>query len=374
MSFQQQKPEKEFVLLFYTAHVVKSIRHRIMSRSSTRAASSRTSTCMRSVCLGVVLMACSVAGFSVDTSSKRAHIIQTTSLQMVNNQNDDYQRIELQPIRNNNDTRKAGRKRALVKKCGKAIALSTTLLYGPMLSVPLVRRTTGSTAHAASSVAADGSAYKFQDFKDVKKKLSLAPGANVQEYEEILAKVEVEGEEALENYKPGETTALTIGGSGEEDDSSSSQEQTKTKGRRASRRKDKKQSQVSEWESDEFGFGDDDEDDFDSGVISLGSGSASSSKLSPSKGKSGGGGGDVVLTDKMAYNNYKAPVSKTDHTKIIKKGALYSIFPVFVITMIRGQIKAYKERKFVKKGLAIKEEEYKQYLEEKKKKKKKLKL
>ena len=310
-------------------------------------------------------MAGSVAGFSVDTSSKRARIVQRTSLQMVYNQNE-HQRIELPQNRNNNDTRRVGRKRSLVKKYGKAIALSTTLLYGPMLSVPLVRRTTGSTAHAASSVAADGGAYKFQDFKDVKKKLSLAPGANVQEYEDILAKVEVEGEEALENYKPGETAALTIGGSSEEGDSASSQVQTKkTKGRRAAR-KGKKQSQVSEWESDEFGFGDDDED-FDSGVISMGSGSASSSKLSPKSGS--GGGGDVVLTDKMAYNNYKAPVSKADHTKIIKRGAFYSIFPVFVITMVRGQIKAYQERKFVKKGLAIKEEEYKTYLEEKKKKK-----
>ncbi|KAL7446841.1 hypothetical protein ACHAXM_011493 [Skeletonema potamos] len=184
---------------------------------------------------------------------------------MVNNQNDDYQRIDLLPIRNNNDTRKAGRKRALIKKYGKAIALSTTLLYGPMLSVPLVRRTTGSTAHAASSVA-DRSAYKFQDFKDVKKKLSLAPGANVQEYEEILAKVEVEGEEALENYKPGETAALTVGDSGQEDDIASSHVQTKSKGRRAARRKEKKQSQVTEWESEEFGFGVDDEDDFDSGI------------------------------------------------------------------------------------------------------------
>ena len=71
----------------------------------------------------------------------------------------------------------------------------------------------------------------------------------------------------------------------------------------------------------------------------------------------------------MAYNNYKPKMSKDEQTKVIKKGAFYSIFPVFVITMIRGQVKAWKERKWVKKGMAIKEEEYKTYLEEKKKKK-----
>ena len=103
-------------------------------------------------------------------------------------------------------------------------------------------------------------------------------------------------------------------------------------------------------------------------VSSKGGGKTSPSKKSKSGGESGGSGG-VVLTDKMAYNNYKAPMSKEEQTKAIKKIAFYSIFPVFVITTIRGQIKAWKERRWVKKGLALRDEEYKQYLEEKKKKK-----
>jgi hypothetical protein len=269
-----------------------------------------------------------------------------------------------------------GRKRALVRKYGKAIALSTTLLYGPMLSVPFARRTLGSTAHAAASTATAPSktdAYNFQDFKDVKKKLSLAPGANVQEYEEILERVAVEGDEALEELKYGQKeAALTIGG---DDDGAGGEGGRGTLTRaekRAQKKRQKQQSknqQVSEWESDEFGFGEDDDDDLDSGVLTMGSSSTSSpgSKLSPSK--SGGGKGDVVVTDKMAYSNYKAPDTKEDHMKKIKKGAFYSIFPVFVITMVRGQIRAYREKKWVKKGLAIVEEERKAYLEEKKKKK-----
>ena len=105
----------------------------------------------------------------------------------------------------------SGRKRALLRKYGKAIALSTTLLYGPMVF--------GSTAHAASTTAAAPNptdAWKFKDFKDIKMKLSLAPGANVGEYEEILAKVEVEGEAAFDDEKYGKKeAALTIGDPGE---------------------------------------------------------------------------------------------------------------------------------------------------------------
>jgi hypothetical protein len=275
--------------------------------------------------------------------------------------------------------RSVGRKRALLQKYGKAIVLSTTLLYGPMASMPAARRILGSTAHAASTVATataptSGSDYNFKDFKDIKGKLSLAPGADVQQYEEILAKVEVMGEKALEDAKYESKAALTIGDSGSEGGVKSSDQQTD--GRRG--KKAQKQKQLSDWESVEFGFGDADDEDFDEGVISLGSGATTKKgKLSPSsKSKSGvtdsggkGGGGDVLLTDKLAYNNYKAPLSKDEQMKTIKKGAFYSIFPVFVITMIRGRIKSYKEKKWVKKGLAIVEEERKKYLEEKKKKK-----
>jgi phosphopantothenoylcysteine synthetase/decarboxylase len=71
----------------------------------------------------------------------------------------------------------------------------------------------------------------------------------------------------------------------------------------------------------------------------------------------------------MAYNNYQAALGKDDHMKTIKKGAFYSIFPVFAITMIRGQLRAYREKKRVKRGLALFEQEKKDYLEEKKRKK-----
>lgn len=279
--------------------------------------------------------------------------------------------------------RLVGRKRALLQKYGKAIALSTTLLYGPMASMPTARRILGSTAHAASTVATataptSGSDYNFKDFKDIKGKLSLAPGADVQQYEEILAKVEVMGEKALEDAKYESKAALTIGESTGEGGGESSEQQTDgRRGKKAQKQKQTK-NKVSDWESDEFGFGDADDEDFDESVISLGSGAITKKgKLSPSsKSKSGatdsggkGGGGDVLLTDKLAYNNYKAPLSKDEQMKTVKKGAFYSIFPVFVITMIRGRIKSYKEKKWVKKGLAIVEEERKKYLEEKKKKK-----
>lgn len=279
----------------------------------------------------------------------------------------------------------SGSKHTLLRKYVKAVALSTTLLYSPMATMPSACRVLrGSTAHAASTIPkslTSGSDYNFQDFKDVKKKLSLAPGANVEAYEEILAKVEVEGEAALEDQKKG--AALTIGDSGEEGEKGSStagDSETKARRRaskRAERRKQKKTQEVSEWESDEFGFGEaDGDEDFDSSVLSFGGNTASITKLSPSKksklseaGSGKDGGGDVVLTDKMAYNNYKASLSQEEKTSLIKKGAFYSIFPVFIITTIRGQIKAWKERKWVRKGLAIKEEERQNYLEEKKKKK-----
>ena len=281
--------------------------------------------------------------------------------------------------------RLVGRKRALLRKYGKAIALSTTLLYGPMATMPSARRTLGSTAHAASTSTTatrpttTGSDYNFKDFKDIKGKLSLAPGADVQQYEEILAKVEVLGEKALEDAKYESKAALTIGESTDEGGGGGQSNEKPTDGRRAKKTQKQTKNQLSDWESDEFGFGDGDDDDFDEGVISLGSGATTTKKgklSASSKSKSGvsdsvgkGGGGDVLLTDKLAYNNYKAPLSKDEQMKTIKKGAFYSIFPVFAITMIRGRIKSYKEKKWVKKGLAIVEEERKKYLEEKKNKK-----
>mmetsp|Transcript_41173 Transcript_41173/g.86356 ORF Transcript_41173/g.86356 Transcript_41173/m.86356 type:complete len:616 (+) Transcript_41173:209-2056(+) len=317
---------------------------------------------------------------SISSSSFASHRIASTesnrhTLRMSANSNNDDDNCN-EPLTTRRIT---GRKRALLRKYGKAVALSTTLLYGPMASIPSARAST-----TAATKPGTGSDYKFKDFKDIKMKLSLAPGADVENYEEILAKVEVEGEAALEEQKKGAAAAaLTIGDSGEDEGgeaTSSGIESGTKKGRRASKRaqrKKQKKSQVSEWESDEFGFGEDDDEDYDSGVLSFdGSSSAGASNSPSKKSKSGGdpgtkgdGGGDVVLTDKMAFNNYKAKLSQEEKTKIIKKGAFYSIFPVFVITMIRGQVRAWKEKKWVKKGLAIKEEEFQSYLEEKKKKK-----
>mmetsp|Transcript_37309 Transcript_37309/g.63499 ORF Transcript_37309/g.63499 Transcript_37309/m.63499 type:complete len:381 (+) Transcript_37309:187-1329(+) len=324
------------------------------------------------------------AGISTSFAS---HRIQSTEskrciLQMSASDNSDEDSNCNEP--HANPRRVSGRKRALLRKYGKAVALSTTLLYGPMASIPSARRAMGSTAHAASTTAAapaDGSAYNFKDFKDIKGKLSLAPGANVEKYEEVLAKVEVEGEAALEDLKSSsKEAALTIGDSGEETETASDSESEVSgskRAKRAQRKKQKKSAQVSEWESDEFGFGEDDDEDYDSNVLSLGGSSKSSSgnKLGPSKkaSKSGDGGGDgsgdVIVMEKMAYNNYKPGLTQEEKIKVIKKGAFYSIFPVFIITTVRGQIKAWKERKWVKKGLAIVEEERQKYLEEKKKKK-----
>ncbi|KAL7553230.1 hypothetical protein ACHAWF_017341 [Thalassiosira exigua] len=355
----------------------------------------RSST-MRCMCFGLIVMATAslgnnpVEGFSVGdiraySTMKPSFASQRVKAAKINSEHT----LQLRMRRNEEDSkcsesydrqRTPGRKRALLRKYGKAIALSTTLVYGPIASVPSARRTLGS-AHAASTMSApaptDDSAYNFKDFKDIKGKLSLAPGANVHQYEEVLAKVEVEGEKALEDIKYGDKeAALTIGEGGETESSSSSDEgevtgrRTKRAERKAQKKKQKK-SEVSEWESDEFGFGDEEDEDFDSGVLSLGGSTTSSGKTGPSKSKGGdsggGGGGDVMITDKMAYNNYKPSVSKEEQIKLIKKGAFLSIFPVFVITTIRGRIRAWKEKKWVKQGLAIVEEERQKYLEEKKK-------
>ena len=361
---------------------------------------------IRCFCFGLILIATislqseSILAFSVGdcpqslvlshhqrVSECRSHkFAQTMSMSKQNNNEEDDSNCssnEHDVSNTHNTKRYPGRKRAILRKYGKAIAISSTLLYGPMATMPSARRFTATTAHASTAATAavpTSSDYNFKDFKDIKGKLSLAPGANVQEYEEVLAKVEVEGEEAIKDLKKESAAALTIGDTGQEggvDTSGSSEVATGRRAKRAQKKaQKKKKNQVSEWETDEFGFGEDydDEDDFDSGVLSLAGSSSSGDKTSPSKksksgGESGGSGGGVVLTDKMAYNNYKAPMSKEEQTKAIKKIAFYSIFPVFVITTIRGQVKAWKERRWVKKGLAIRDEEYKQYLEEKKKKK-----
>lgn len=273
----------------------------------------------------------------------------------------------------NQNCHRTGRKRAQLRKYSKAIALSTALMYGPMASAPFARRSFigSSNAHAAASttslVSSSGNSYNFQDFKDVKKKLSLAPGANVQAYEEILERVAVEGDDALQGMKPGEMeAALTIGGANVD----SGESAAKDTGTQKIQKKQSKKQKVSEWESDEFGFGEDDDDDIDSGVLKIGSSSSSPSKVkgkAPSASGENSGKGDVVVTDKMAYNNYQAALSRKDHMKTIKKGAFYSIFPVFVITMIRGQVRAYREKKKVKRGLALFEQEKKDYIEERKK-------
>merc|ERR1711957_805883 len=144
-------------------------------------------------------------------------------------------------------------------------------------------------------------------------------------------------------------------------------------------KKKQDENQISEWESDEFGYDADGGDDFDTGVMLItGRGkNAPSNKLSPSKtsNKSDGDstrkgkGGDVVLTDKMAFNNYRASLSPVDKITSIKKGTACFFFPMLIITTIRGQVRAYREKKWVQKGLTIKEEERQNYLDEKKKKK-----
>mmetsp|Transcript_4206 Transcript_4206/g.8683 ORF Transcript_4206/g.8683 Transcript_4206/m.8683 type:complete len:86 (-) Transcript_4206:133-390(-) len=69
----------------------------------------------------------------------------------------------------------------------------------------------------------------------------------------------------------------------------------------------------------------------------------------------------------MAYNKYQAPDTKDVKMRKLRKGAFYTLLPVFIITTIRGTVRTYREKKWVKKGLAIVEEERKKYLEEKKK-------
>ncbi|KAL7461335.1 hypothetical protein ACHAXS_001754, partial [Conticribra weissflogii] len=246
------------------------------------------------------------------------------------------------------NSRLHGKKRAIIKKYGKAIAISTSLLYGPMATTPFLRRSYGgTTAHAASSLAPSKSGpYNFQDFKDVKKKLSLAPGAGVDEYTNILAKVEVEGEEALKEIRKNQKeAALTIGGSGSSGDENSALDIKKSKIREG--KKAKKGQEISDWESDEFGFGDENDDDDDE-FLSFGNSGTSSVKLGPSKRKgsltssgSGEGEEEVVITDKMAYNKYKAPDTKDMKIRKLKKGAFYTLLPVFIITTIRGTVRTY---------------------------------
>lgn len=215
-----------------------------------------------------------------------------------------------------------GRKRSLLRKYGKAIALSTTLLYGPMASIPSGRHNLRLIAHAASpamattttaAVPLTGSDYKFKDFKDIKGKISLAPGVNVQQYEEVLAKVEVEGEKAFEDLKTGDIAALTIGESRVEVGGASASG-SKSRAKKMQKESTKKR-QVSEWESDEFGFGEGDDDDFDSGVLTLaGSSAPKQGKLSLSKSKAGGsdgggkGSGDVLLTEKNGIQQLQGAI------------------------------------------------------------------
>lgn len=264
-----------------------------------------------------------------------------------------------------------GRKRALMKKYGRAIVLSSTLMYGPIASAP-ARRVFGHAAAHAASTAAKAGEYNFEDFRDVKKKLSLVPGANVQAYEEILSKVEVEGEEALAGSSYEDKATLVVGETNEASASASSKNDRKSKKSQARAQRKKQKTSDSDWGSDEFGF-DDEDDDLDDDVLSIDSKKAKSGgNIGPSKanaGMSGSGSGGVVIVDRMAFNDYQAERSKEDQIKVIKKLTFYTLFPVFIITTIRGQFRAWKEKKWVKKGLAVLEEDRQKYLEEKKKKK-----
>jgi len=323
-------------------------------------------------CIIILLQSSQTLAFSSDLRGRAASVRSNQSL-IYNRQRSchlytnisDNDEVFSEPLQ---ISRHKGRKRALLRKYGKAIALSTTLMYGPMASAPLARRLTGSTAQAAASTVAPSKAdYNFQDFKDVKKKLSLAPGADAQKYQEILERVEVEGETALKDMKPGDLeSALKIGGSDEK--GSESVLGKAGRGRQKAQKKQSTKQQVSDWESDEFGFGDEDEDEFE-GVMNIGS---STSKLAKGARKASSGSdsskSDVVIMDKMAYNNYQEALGKEDQMKTIKKLSFYSILPVGVITLTRGQIRAYKEKKRVKRGLALFEQEKKEIEEEMKRK------
>jgi hypothetical protein len=166
--------------------------------------------------------------------------------------------------------------------------------------------------------------------------------------------------------KPGDMeAALTVGGSG--DGASSATGKAGRASKKAQKKQSKKQT-VSDWESDEFGFGEEEEDEFE-GVLNMGS---TPGKPAKGKRKSATGDdsakGDVILTERMAYNRYQEALGKEDQMKTIKKLGFYSIFPVFAITLIRGQIRAFREKKKVKRGLALFEQEKREYEEERKRK------
>jgi len=274
----------------------------------------------------------------------------------------------------------SGRKRAWLRKFGKNMALFATLLCGPMTSIPSARRIVGSTANAASSsvaspspsapsAAGDGSAYTLKDFKGMEGKLSLAPGIVAEEYDEMLEKVEVEGRTALDD-------AIVIGDSGGAGNGDTSSRETKG-GRSASkraRRKKQKESQLSEWELDEFGYDADGDNDLDKGVMSISGSRKAGKKLSQSKkskgdSTEGGKGGNAVMIDKMAFGSYKAPLPQEEKIKTVRRKSLYAAVPFCSALLLRGQVRIYRERKWVKKGLTIMEEERQKHLEEKKKKK-----
>merc|ERR1712127_228888 len=61
--------------------------------------------------------------------------------------------------------------------------------------------------------------------------------------------------------------------------------------------------------------------------------------------------------------------TQAEKISAIKKGTFSVMIPVWTITTIRGQVRGDRERKWVKNGLAIVEEERQAYLEEKKQEK-----
>merc|ERR1711862_654888 len=231
-----------------------------------------------------------------------------------------------------------------------AIALSSTLLYGPMATMPSTRRISGHTAHAASSIAAPQktSDYNFQDFFEDKDKLrSLKPGANLQ------SKVEFEGDAVSEGLSYDKRDAPTIGKSGDGGERSGAAR--KKMGRRSKK-------------ADEFGFGDDDNLD---GLVALKV--KSGGKVGETKTKVGesasSDSGSVMLIDRMAFNNYTPEKPKEERIKIIKKTTFIISIPYIIVLFTRGRIRDWKEKRWVKKGLAIFEEDRRKYLEEKKKNK-----
>ena len=128
---------------------------------------------IRSCCLSLILVAaislqidCTVAFSNSPRSFVTTHhhhhrtseckIRPSNNMYMSSEDDSNYNEYKQQQSNNNNQQKVTGRKRAIVRKYGKAIAISTTLLYGPMACLPSTRRITSTTAHATDGCVDSG--------------------------------------------------------------------------------------------------------------------------------------------------------------------------------------------------------------------------